>query len=383
MIPRSAQKTLRRFARGYPIVVITGPRQSGKTTLARMTFEKKAYVSLENPDERAFANADPKGFLARFPEGAVIDEAQNCTELFSYVQSIVDEKRKTGLFVLTGSQNFGLLARITQSLAGRAGVVHLLPFSMAELRKEGLLGELDDVLYRGLYPPLYDRKLAAEDWYANYVMTYLERDVRQIANVLDLHTFQRFLKLCAARTAQLLNISNLALECGVSQGTTRAWLSVLEASYIVHLLQPHHRNFGKRVVKTPKLYFCDTGLACSLLSIQDSAHAAIHPQRAALFETLIVGEMLKRRLNEGLRSNLYFWRDNIGTEIDVVVEEGHQLVPVEIKSGQTVTADFAAPLNRWLKYAGTGAKNPTIVYGGSGRYVRSRVTFVPWYQAEI
>ncbi len=378
MIARDAAKTLRRLARGYPIVVIMGPRQSGKTTLAQTTFKGKAYVSLENPDERAFAREDPRGFLARFRSGAIIDEAQHGPDIFSYLQTLVDAKRKPGLFVLTGSQNFGLLARITQSLAGRVGIVHLLPLAIAELRNEGLLGRLDDVLYQGLYPALYDRKVKAPDWYANYVMTYLERDVRQIANIQDLSTLQRFLKLCAARTGQLLNIANLAVECGVAQGTARSWLSVLEASYIVHLLQPYHRNLGKRVVKTPKLYFCDTGLACSLLSVQGSQHTAIHPHRAALFETLVVAELLKRRLNAGLRSNLYFWRDNIGTEVDVVIEEGLRLVPIEIKSGLTVNTDLLAPMTRWMKYAGAAAKTPTVVYGGGEAFTRSGARFVPW-----
>lgn len=378
MIAREAAKTLLHLARGYPIVVVVGPRQSGKTTLARATFKNKAYVSLENPDERAFAREDPKGFLARFRNGAIIDEAQHCPDLFSYLQTLVDEAKKPGLFVLTGSQNFGLLARITQSLAGRVGIVHLLPLTIAELRKEGRLPGLDDVLYRGLYPALYDRKVDPADWYAGYVMTYLERDVRQIANVQDLSTLQRFLKLCAARTGQLLNIANLAVECGVAQGTARSWLSVLEASYIVHLLQPHHRNLGKRVVKTPKLYFCDTGLACSLLSVQGSQHAAIHPHRAALFETLVVSELLKRRWNSGLRSNRYFWRDNIGTEVDVIIEEGNALVPIEIKSGMTVNPDILAPMKLWTKYAGAAAKNPSVVYGGVEAFTRSGTRFVPW-----
>lgn len=250
--------------------------------------------------------------------------------------------------------------------------------TIAELRHEGLLGSLDEVLYRGLYPALYDKKVKVPDWHANYVITYLERDVRQIANIQDLSTLQRFLKLCAARTGQLLNIANLAVECGVAQGTARAWLSVLEASYIVHLLQPYHSNLGKRVVKTPKLYFCDTGLACSLLSVQGSQHTAIHPHRAALFETLVVAELLKRRLNAGLRSNLYFWRDNIGTEVDVVIEEGHRLVPIEIKSGMTVNTDLLAPMTRWIKWAGTAVKNPSVVYGGGEAFTRSATRFVPW-----
>ena len=287
MIPRDASSTALRLAQGFPVVVITGPRQSGKTTLARSAFADRPYVTLEDPEERAFAAADPRGFLARFPDGAVVDETQHCPDLFSYIQGIVDARPAAGRFVLTGSQQFGLLSRITQSLAGRAGLVQLLPFSTRELGSAGRLpASLDQLLWQGGYPPLYDRPLHPADWFANYVATYLERDVRQLLAVKDLGLFQRFVKLCAARTGQLLNLSALGADCGIAHVTAREWLAVLEASYLVALLPPHHRNFGKRVVKSPKLYFLDAGLAAYLLGIRDPAALGIHAQRGALFETL-------------------------------------------------------------------------------------------------
>lgn len=380
MIPRAAAITLRRLARGYPVLAVTGPRQSGKTTLARATFPGKRYASLENPDERLFATQDPKGFLGRFPDGAILDEVQHCPDLLSYLQAVVDRDRRTGLFVLTGSQNFLLLSGISQSLAGRSGLVQLLPFSLAELAAADVSfpGSPDEFLLKGLYPPLYDRPLKPQEWYGNYLMTYLERDVRQIANVHDLILFQRFVRMCAARTAQLLNLSSLASDCGVSQGTARNWIAILQASYILFLLQPHHQNFGKRLVKTPKLYFHDTGLAAALLGVQDTEHMTVHPARPALFETFVVNEFLKARYNAGLASNLYFWRDNVGNEVDIVTEIGPLLHPVEIKSGRTLTEDAFAGLGRWLKYAGKKSAVPTLVYGGEESFERSGIRVRSW-----
>ncbi len=358
---------------------LTGHRKSGKTTLARATFPAKRYVSLENPDERAFALDDPKGFLNRFPDGAVIDEAQHCPALFSYIQTRVDAEGRPGVFVLTGSQNFNLISTVTQSLAGRAGLVQLLPFSLGEVAAAGLRPPaIEPILLRGLYPPLYDRPVPSADWYANYVMSYLERDVRSIANAHDLNLFQRFLRLCAARTGHLLNVSSLATDCGVAHGTARAWLGILEASYICFMLHPFHRNFGKRLVKMPKLYFVDTGLAAALLGIHDEIQMATHPSRPALFETMVIGEFLKQRFNTGLASNLYFWRDNVGTEIDLVIEEGATATAIEIKSGQTVVPDFFSGLAKWTKYAGADGSTTSLVYGGEESYERSGVSVVSW-----
>lgn len=381
MLPREAEPTIRHLAGGYPVVAVTGPRQSGKTTLVRAMFGDRPYVSLEDLDEREFADQDPRGFLARFPEGAVLDEVQRAPGLFSYLQTRVDQERRNGLFILTGSQQFDLLSSITQTLAGRVALVPLLPFTLGELQAGGQApGSLEELLFTGLYPPVHDRGLEPGIWYANYVRTYVERDVRQMINVRDLSAFQRFVRMCAARTGQLLNLSALAIDCGITHNTARSWLSVLEASYLVHLLQPHHRNFNKRLVKTPKLYFYDSGLAAWLLGIQTPAQLATHPQRGALFETWVVSEMLKARFNRALASNLYFWQDRSGHEVDVVVEQGGTLIPVEIKSGQTVVADFFRGLEKWAEIAGDAGGRPWLVYAGAQRQSRSAVEVVPWHQ---
>lgn len=379
LIPRSAESTVRRLAQGYPAVAVTGPRQSGKTTLVRSMYEDRPYVSLEDLDERAFADEDPRGFLARFPDGAVLDEVQRTPGLFSYLQTRVDQDRRNGLFILTGSQQFDLLSSITQTLAGRVALVPLLPFTLRELQDAGRAPEtLEELLFLGLYPPVYDRQLDPTIWYGNYVRTYVERDVRQMINVRDLSAFQRFIRMCAARTGQLLNLSGLAIDCGITHNTARAWFSVLEASFIVHLLQPHHRNFNKRLVKTPKLYFYDPGLAAWLLGVQNPEQLATHPQRGALFETWVVSELLKARFNRALGSNLYFWQDRSGHEVDVVIEQGGTLVPVEIKSGQTVVKDFFGGLESWSRIAGDAGGRPWLVYGGDRRQSRSSVEVLPW-----
>ena len=369
---------LRRLARGFPVVVLTGPRQSGKTTLARATFPRKAYVSLEDPDERRFALEDPRAFLVRFRDGAVIDEAQRAPELFSYLQTEADRVRRFGRFVLTGSQNLDLAATVSQSLAGRAATVRLLPLAIGEARAGRQEISVDELMVRGLYPALYDRRLRPADWHAAYFTTYVERDLRQLANGQDLRLFERFVRLCAARTGQLLNLSGLATDCAISDVTARKWLSVLEASYLVFLLPPHHRNFGKRLVKTPKLYFLDVGLAAFLLGILGRAQMAVHAARPALFETLVVSEFLKTRFNAGLPSNLHFWRNHVGVEIDLAIEESNRIVPVEIKSGRTVTDDWFRGLRLWAGYAGKSAAPARIVYGGDDDYVRSGVAIRSW-----
>jgi predicted AAA+ superfamily ATPase len=379
MIPRNAAETCRSLAEGYPIVALTGPRQSGKTTLVRAVFPEKPYVSFEDPDKLESALNDPRGFLARFPEGAVIDEAQRFPKLFSYLQSLVDDRKKMGMFILTGSQQFGLLTGIGQSLAGRAALVQLLPFSLDEATNGGLaLGSLPDVLFRGLYPPIYDRELDPSIWYGNYVLTYLERDVRNILGVRDLGQFRTFLRMCAARCGRLLNLSSLAADCGLTHNTARSWLSVLEASYIVHLLRPHHENFGKRLVKAPKLYFVDPGLAAWLLNIQGPDHMAVHPMRGSLFEALVVAEFLKGRYNRGLASDLYFWRNNVGDEIDLLIDEGTDVTAVEIKSGETVNDDYFRGLRKWRTWKKDTAAGAYVVYGGEEMFRQGSFGVVSW-----
>lgn len=377
MLHRSLTDTLLRLAQSFPIVAITGPRQSGKTTLARAVFADKPYVTLENPAELLFAKEDPRGFLARFPDGAIFDEAQRWPDLFSWLQGMVDEDRRGGRFILTGSQQFGLQAGISQSLAGRVGMTQLLPLSLAEW-PETAAPDLDDVLLTGGYPALVAQGAPPQDWFPSYVATYVERDVRQVMKVQDLDTFQRFLKLCAARTGQLLNLAALAGETGISEGSARAWLSVLESSYLVTRLPPYHRNFGKRLVKTPKLYFLDVGLACWLLGIHTTQTLGLHPLRGALFETWVVGEFVKHRFNKGLAADLYFWRDSNGLESDLLFESDGRLQPVEIKSGQTITADYIKAGQKAGRIAGEEAMTPWLIHGGNDAYERSGVRVIPW-----
>lgn len=382
MIPRHLTDQMVRLAKRFPVVVVTGPRQSGKTTLVRHVFPHLPYVSLEELDTRDLASNDPRGFLSRYPNGAILDEIHRAPALPSYLQTLVDAHPRPGRFILTGSQNLLLIEAISQSLAGRAALLYLLPLSLAEVRgTRHAPGSLHDVLFRGLYPPLYGRRLRPLDWYPSYLQLYLERDVRFLKAVTDLSTFERFLKFCAARTAQLLNLSSLAADCGITHNTARAWLTVLEATFIVHTLPPHHRNFNKRLVKSPKLYFYDTGLACALLGIEQSRQLITHPLRGPLFETLLISECLKSRRNRGLPSNLYFWRDKTGHEIDCLVDRAGRLVPVEIMSGQTITGDAFRSLEYWLRLSRT-RRGAFLVYGGERPQTRRRVTVVGWRALE-
>ena len=379
MLARDAETTLIRLAKSFPVVAITGPRQAGKTTLAKAVFKSKPYVSLENPDEREFAQNDPKRFLARFPNGAVLDEVQRCPSLLSWLQGVVDERGGMGDFVLTGSAQFDLIEGITQTLAGRVGRVELLPLSSRELKAANQLpNSLSQMLIQGGYPALYDRKITTQDWFSNYVATYVERDVRQLISVRNLSQFQTFLKMCASRTGQLINLTSLGADCGISAVTAKQWLSVLETSYIVTLLRPHHSNFGKRLVKTPKIYFLDSGLAAWLMGIRSAETLETHAARGALFESWVVSELYKKRLNAGLPIDLFFWRDNTGNEVDLIVENEKGLQPIEIKSGSTYASDWSQGLKKWQFLAQNSSLEPTILYGGESNFEREGLKVWGW-----
>ena len=382
MVTRIAVNELKTLSNQFKAVAVVGPRQSGKTTLTRKCFPEKKYVSLENPDQRRFAQEDPRGFLAQYSEGAIFDEAQHVPEIFSYLQQILDESEKPGQFILTGSNNFILQQNIVQSLAGRIAYLYLLPFSIEELKMANLLPQdLNELMYKGSYPPVYDQNTLPEKWYPNYIRTYVERDVRFIKNITNLAAFERFLKLCAGRTGQLLNRSSLGIEVGVDSKTIAAWISILESSFIIHLLQPHHQNFNKRVVKMPKLYFYDTGLVCNLLSIQNKEQLDTHPLRGNIFESFIISELIKKRHNTGKPAKLFFWRDNKGNEVDVIIDKGNTLFPIEIKAGQTITSAYFKGINFWNDL--TGNKEGEVIYAGNISQKRSSgITVNPWFNME-
>jgi len=381
IIPRLAAGTVQRLAKGFPVVAITGPRQSGKTTLTRQLFPGKPYVSLENPEQRQFATDDPKRFLAKFADGAVIDEVQRVPSLLSWLQGLVDERQRMGDFVLTGSQQFDLVRHITQSLAGRVGRVELLPLQGLELQHAGLLGgDVDTLMVTGHYPALYSRDLLPQDWFSNYVATYVERDVRQLLQIKDLQLFQRFLRLAAARSGQLLNLSSLGADVGISSVTAREWIGVLEASYLVMRLPPYYENFGKRLVKTPKLYFLDTGLMCWLLGIHSAAILSTHPLRGQVFETMVVVEAYKAALNKGQQAALYFWRDSAGQEIDLLVQSDGVFESYEIKSGSTFSPDWFKQLIKFEKLNPRAVRS-TVIYGGSESSSRSQGDVLAWADA--
>ncbi|OGQ07523.1 MAG: AAA family ATPase [Deltaproteobacteria bacterium RIFCSPLOWO2_12_FULL_40_28] len=379
MIPRELQHQILRASKKYPLVGILGPRQSGKTTLAQMAFPKKTYISFENPQIRSFATHDPQGFFKQYAKGAILDEIQRVPSLFSYLQTIVDERKSKGMFILTGSQNFVLMENVTQSLAGRISLHKLLPLSLTELKKGvGKIPQLNDLLFSGGYPRIYDQSLQPTDWLQNYVETYLERDVRSLKNVGNLSSFQKFIRMCAARSGQLLNLSELGNDCGITHNTAKAWLSVLEASFLVFQLAPHYRNFNKRLKKSPKLYFYDTGLLCYLLGITKPQELVIHSQRGAIFETFVLSELIKQRLNHGIPLNFYFWQEQRKREIDCLIERGEKLTPVEIKSGQTIADDYFDHLRYWQKMAGRFASKAYLVYAGDVRQKRVDVEVIPW-----
>jgi hypothetical protein len=341
MVSRTLSKKILSLSRQFPVIGIVGPRQSGKTTLVKYLFPHLPYVNLEDINQRYLAQNDPKSFLDKYSTGVVLDEIQQVPTLFSYIQVIVDQNQLAGQFILTGSQNPSLLATITQTLADRITLLTLLPLSIQELKVSNqVVTDLDELIFRGGYPSLYKNAVSPTDWYPNYIKTYVERDVRQIKNITDLNRFQTFLKLCSGRIGQILNLSSLANDCGISHVTARQWISILETSYLVYLLPPHYQNFSKRLIKMPKIYFYDTGLACSLLGIEHQKQLENHYLRGGLFENLVIAELLKFRLNHGQQTNLYFWRDKSGHEIDCIYEMVDKLLPIEIKSSKSLSNDY-------------------------------------------
>ncbi len=380
MIRREAETRLRYLLKLFPVITLNGPRQSGKTTLVKSVLKKMPYVSLENPDDLEHSLLDPRGFLARFPKGGIIDETQRSPKLFSYIQGIVDDN-PSRKFVLTGSQNFLLMQSITQSLAGRVAILKLLPFSVSELDRADQLPETaTEAAWKGFYPPLYDRKIPPGEFYSNYLNTYVERDLREILKVANLQLFIRFLKMCAGRVGQLLNLSDIAAATGVSVNTAKGWISILETSFIVFLLPPYHRNFTRRLTKMPKLYFHDTGFLCHLLGISDPSQASQHFAGSGIFENLVIADVMKRICHAGQIPDLYFWRDHKGKEIDLVIESGGKAIPVEIKSALTRNMSFFDGLDYWRKLSGDTAEESYVVYGGTGKIKTTRGNFIGWQE---
>lgn len=377
MVEREVAPVLQgRFAQ-YPFVTVTGPRQSGKTTLCRSAFPELAYANLEDPSQRLFAETDPRGFISSLGNSAIIDEIQHVPQLLSYLQVIADDAGRNSMYVLTGSEQFQLTESVTQSLAGRTALLQLLPFSLAERRRIGASDDTNEILFEGGYPRLLDQGLHPSEALADYLESYVERDVRRLGNVRQLTTFRRFMRLCAGRIGQLLNLNSLASDLGIRQSTARDWFTILEASFITHRLEPYWSNLRKRLVKTPKLYFYDTGLACYLLGISDPAQLAAHPLRGALFENLVVSEVIKSHYNRGDRPNLSFFRDSNGLECDLLEERGGAITAIEIKSGATVSRDYFGPLRRVAGLVPEIARS-MVVYGGETKQTRHSVEVVPY-----
>jgi hypothetical protein len=394
MINRFLENTLKKTAKKYPVVTVTGPRQSGKTTLAKHAFPEYTYISLEDPDNRSFAEEDPRGFLSEYDRYVIFDEIQRVPDLFSYIQTMVDEKPINGRFILTGSQQFLLNEKISQSLAGRSALLRLLPFSLAELtgrktqnywksnavdRTHPPRKKLYNYIFNGFYPRIYDKHLDPRQWYRDYYETYATRDVRSLINVGDIKSFEQFLRLLAGRSGQLLNLSSLGNDSGVSHTTVKRWLSILEASYLIYILPPYFKNFRKRIIKSPKIYFLDPGLLCFLLRINNPKDIATHPQRGAIFETFIFTELYKSFSHQGLEPPLYFWRDRSGSEIDFLIDRGTKAMPIEAKAGKTVSSDYMKSIISWLTLPGNQQREGVLVYAGDSFSKRQNIQILPWY----
>ncbi len=384
LIERTLGAQLKKMAAQFPVVAVTGPRQSGKTTLTRATFPNYAYVTLEDLDKRKLAQEDPRGFLASYANksGVIIDEIQQVPELFSYLQGIVDQKHRPGFFILTGSQHFLMYEKITQTLAGRIALMTLLPLSVQELQQAHIeLPDIEAQMIKGFYPRLYAQEIDSGVWCANYINTYVERDVRQILSITDVVAFQRFLKLCAARVGNILNYASIARDADISPNTAKAWISILESSYIIKLLSPYYKNFNKRVIKSPKLYFYDTALLCSLLGIKTADDLRLHPIKGGLFESLVISELFKYYHNRNMQPPLYFWRDVQGHEIDVIIEKSlANLVPIEIKAGMTIMDNFFKGIKNWHAITQQPTTPSYIVYGGTEQLTYKNSHLFPWHQ---
>lgn len=381
MILRDLAAYLLQDAKTTPVIAILGPRQSGKTTLAKATFKDHVYVTLEDLDIRTFAKEDPRAFLSRYENafGVIFDEIQHVPELLSYIQTIVDANYRPGYYILTGSQNFLVAQSITQTLAGRISLHTLLPLSINELKNTNLIPSTPyRLILQGNYPIIYSRDEEPQKWYRDYIKTYVERDVRTLTAVGDLTTFRKFMQLCAGRIGQLLNLTSIGDDLGVSYNTVKSWISILEESYIIFLLQPHSKNFRKRLIKSPKLYFYDTGLACILLGIENEEQLITHFARGGLFESLIISEFYKEFYNSDKTPHLYFWRDKSDHEVDCIIEKGESLYPVEIKSGMTINSDFFDGLKYWNELANADPKDGYLVYGGTENQTRTNGNVIGW-----
>jgi predicted AAA+ superfamily ATPase len=378
-IQRDIKKAISDMITKYPIVAVTGPRQSGKTTLLKTLFPEFKYVSLENPDSRNYALSDPNGFLSQYNQYVIFDEIQRVPSLFSYLQTIVDNSGMMGQFILSGSQNFHLMQHITQSLAGRVAIFRLFPFDFQELKSVNLLSpNYEECLVRGFYPAIYDRQIPSRTFYSNYILTYIQRDVSELIGIKDTRHFKNFLSLCATRAGQLLNLSSLANECGISQPTAKHWLSALESSYILFLLQPLHSNLSKRIVKTPKLYFYDTGLLCHLMKISKPEQVPTHPAKGALFENLMTAEYVKRMYHKDQIEDIAFWRDLDGHEVDLTINNGEESTIVEFKATYTIMSDLLKGFSHFENYTRLSTDRQILVYAGHEYQQRSNAEVLPW-----
>ena len=378
MIQRQQQAKLLSLAKQFPVISVIGPRQSGKSTLVKHCFPKYDYISFEDIDNRRRALLDMRGFLEQYGKGVIFDEVQRVPELFSYLQTHVDASGKKGRFILTGSHNYLLQEKVSQSLAGRVAMLRLLPFSMQELADAGKLpADIHKILFKGFYPRLFSSRVQPSDWYPAYIETYMQRDVREIKNIPNLNYFQKFLHLLAGRHGQQLNLTNLATEVGVVHNTISSWISILEASYVIYLLKPHFNNFNKRITKTPKIYFYDSGLVCSLLGIENAEQLHTHHIKGPLFEGLIITELIKARFNAGLSNNCFYWRDKTGNEVDCIIDKAGSLTAIEIKSGKTINGDYFNNLNFWKTLSGNTNKS-YLIYGGTETQKIKNNIVVPW-----